>query len=77
MLPPAPLKDSKHSPFAHDVTIQGIADHVDVMNSLQKPKKVQTHIPQLMIRAIRCIGTVESCPFWLHQEQSSEQGLHH
>lgn len=40
MLPPSPLKDSEHSPFAHDVQIQGIADHVDVMSSLQKPKKV-------------------------------------
>ena len=40
MLPPSPLKDSEHSPFSHDVQIQGIADHVDVMSSLQKPKKV-------------------------------------
>lgn len=39
-IPPAPLSDEEHSPFSHLVQIQGIFDTVDVISSLQRPKKV-------------------------------------
>lgn len=40
-LPPSGLPDDGHDPFGGVVTIAGIKDQVDVMSSLQRPKKAR------------------------------------
>lgn len=40
VLPPSGLMEKDHKPFTNAVTIAKLRDRIDVMTSLQKPKKV-------------------------------------
>ena len=40
IMPASGLTEKQHQPFTHSVTIEKMEDRIDVMTSLQRPKKV-------------------------------------
>lgn len=40
VMPASGLTEKQHKPFTHAVTIEKMEDRIDVMTSLQRPKKV-------------------------------------
>ena len=40
VMPSSGLTEKQHQPFTHSVTIEKMEDRIDVMTSLQRPKKV-------------------------------------
>ena len=40
VMPASGLTEKQHQPFTHAVTIERMEDRIDVMTSLQRPKKV-------------------------------------
>ena len=53
VMPASGLTEKNHQPFADSVTIEKMEDRIDVMTSLQRPKKVHfsphlTHVPTIL-----------------------------
>ena len=52
VMPSSGLTEKQHQPFTHSVTIEKMEDRIDVMTSLQRPKKVPISVQFAALRLL-------------------------